>query len=391
MMVWSALYGNIKKSAETTGSCESRVTIRQVSNFLQSAARSFTDVLADEIQAASDDMRELLEFNVIWGTADENVTFTGDTYQYNGIYPWILKDDPTNCVTDVRGAKIALSNLDDALDVTRSKYQNLKGGKWLWLMSSPMRHAVSGLQTKIQRLVPQINYEGQFLMDTYEGVPIMDSGFVAPNSTSASVAGLGVTAAGSGAVAAGTYYYRIAAITLYGEQVASAGAQVTQGGASAQTNLSWTANSDAKLYAVYRGALNGADTVSDYQLLDIIAGKAYNSSGVVTGNVATYTDAFTLTKKANVHPLVLYSSSSKAMESIFLVFLDKLNGASLAVLPPAMGETYGGDPTKNLVRFNTLVETTSSFQFRLESFHALQIANAKVCAVIRGAQVNATS
>lgn len=366
-------------------------TAGAVSGFQQAASRTFTDSLAGEIEGASDDFRELLEFMAMYGTADENVGFTGDAYQFNGIYPWILKDAPTTTLFDKRGAKIALSDLDDAMDVTVNKYQNLKGGKWFWMMSSNMNSTVSGLQALIQRQVTRIQFEGGFEMESYRGIPIIQSGFVAPNSLTASVAGLGATAAGSGSVAAGTYRYRIAAITLYGEQVASDAASVSQSGGDKQTNLSWTANAEAKLYAIYRTTKDAADSLTNFQLLDIIAAKAYDSTGAVTANVATYTDDFTLTRKANAKPLGLYNSSSMAQESIFLVYLDQMNGASLAVLPPTIGDTYGGDPTKNLIRYSEIPVATSSYAFRLESFQTLQIPDAKVCAAIRGAQRSATS
>ncbi len=362
-----------------------------VSGFQQSAARNFADSLALEIESAARDFREVSEFAAVWGVADENVGFTGDSYQYNGIYPWILKDDPTNCVFDIRGAKITLADLDDALDITVNKWKGLGGGRWFWLMSPGMITTVSGLQTLIQRQVQQIEFEGGFKMSTYMGIPIIPSGFLCPSSTSASVAGLGTTAAGSGSVAAGTYYYRVAAITLYGEQVTSAGNQVNHTGSEAQTNLSWTANSDAKLYAIYRGSKNGDDTVSDYDLIDIIAAKAYNSDGEVTGNVTTYTDDFSKTAKANVHPLSTYDSTSRAMENIFLVYLDQAYGMSLAILPPAIGDPYGGDPELNSVRYREISVATDSYAFALQNYSVLQIPDAKVCVAIRGAQKNATA
>ena len=328
-----------------------------------------------------------MEFLSIWGTSDENVGFTGDTYQFNGLYPWILKDGPTTNVFDL-AAKISLSDLDNALDATQKKYQYLSGGQWVWFMSPKMISTVSALQTLVRRQVQQLEFEGGFVMDTYNGVPILPSGYVEPASTTASVTSLAASGGGSGSVPDGIYRYKVAAITLFGEQVASASASATLT-SNAACALAWTANANAKSYAVYRTAVGEADTAGLYDLLDIIPAKNYDANGAVTTNVSTYIDDFTKTKIEAAHPLFTYDSASKPEEVIFLAYLDPVYGAALAVLPPTLGDPLEGDPTRNLVRFVPISVTDDTYAFRLKSYLAMQIADAAVAgAVIRRVRRN---
>jgi hypothetical protein len=317
------------------------------------------------------------------------VGFTGDAYQYSGIIPWIYKDNPTDGVLNLSGAKVTLSNLDDMLDVTMNKYQNLSGGQWCFIASPNMISTISSLQQLVLRLVPTVTFEGGFVMSTYRGVPILPSGYMAPSATTVSVTGLSASAGGTGTVSDGTYNYKVAAITLYGEQLASAAAQVSMSSNSTVT-LTFTENTSAKSYAIYRTTVNAAESNANYRLIDIIAARTY-VSGKDSSGVTSYADTFATTAVSNAKPLIAYDSSTKAQETILLAYLDGINGTALAVLPPTLGDPLGGDPTKNLIRFVPLVENTDTYQFRLKSYHVLQIPTAVVCAVARNVQRNATA
>lgn len=356
-------------------------TERRVSDFQQSAALLFTDSVAQEIEAATEDMRELMEFSCVWGMGqDAEIGLTGDTYQFSGVWPWIFTDGAATNVIDANGATISLSNLDAALDVTAFKYGNLKGGQWVFLASPQMISKISSLQTLVRRNVTQVEFEGGFVMDTYRGVPLLPSGYVAPTSSAVSVTGLGATAGGSGSIT-GNYRYKVAAITLYGEQVASAGV-VGALSNSAHAALSWTANANAKSYVIYRTGAGEADVASNYDLIDIIPALTYTNGVGAPTTSPTYTDNFTKTPNEYVHPLATLE------ETVFLVYLDQAYGASLAVLPPTIGDTYGGDPTKNLIRYVQLNESTDSYQFRLKSFLTLQMPDGRTSAVIRKAKAS---
>ncbi len=361
----------------------------KVTDFLQSAALSFVDSLEGEIESATEGMRELMEFASLWGVSSE-LGFSGDAYQFGGLYNFILNDAPSTSVFDVAG-KIALSDLDAALDETMNKYQNLVGGRWAFIASPQMISTISGLQTLIKKDITQIEFDGGLRMTAYNNVPIIPTGFVAPASPSASVANLSATQHGTGSVAAGVYRYKVAAITLHGEQVASAAASCTHTGSEAHTDLAWDENGDALLFAIYRTDKDAADTNANYKLLDIVAGKHYTAAGAVDDNIQAYVDDFSKTPKAKVHPQIAYDSTTKAQESIFLAYLDANRGASLAVLPPTLGDPLGGDPTANLVRYVQVPTSEDAYAFRLKSYLTMQVPDAKVCAVLRRCQRNATA
>jgi len=335
----------------------------QASDFMVSAARSFTDVMADEIESATEGLADLFEFSTIWGHGDD-LSFTGDAYQYTGLYGWLLSDASSSNVVDADGT-ITLSDLDDLLDITMNKYRNVRDMQYLFLMSPQMNSKVTGLQTLIRRAVQTITFEGGFEMETYRGVPILKSGFVRPAGTTTSPA---VTAApaGSGggiALATGNYMYKIASITLYGEQVAGTAdtTNAVTNGTHDTVDLTWTADASAKLYAIYRTNTDDADADANYDLIDIIAAKTYNSDGSVNTSVAAYSDTG-LTGLSTIHPM------ASGDETIFLVGLGQRQGLSRPVLTPTVGE-----PMDSLVNYVTLSETTDSLQFRLKSYHTVQV------------------
>jgi hypothetical protein len=92
----------------------------------------------------------------------------------------------------------------------------------------------------------------------------------------ASVASLGTTAASGGTFAAGTYFWKVAAVTPGGDTAASN--EVTAALVLNGTQvLNWTAVAGATGYKVYRGTVAGAE----------------NILVTTTGNVLTYTDTGT--------------------------------------------------------------------------------------------------
>lgn len=345
----------------------------QVSDFNVSAAKSFTDVLADEIDAATEDVADLFEFAGIWAHSDE-LTMAGDAYQCSGVYAYILYDAASTCVIDCGADAITLTDLDEALNITKNKYRNLRTAKWVWLMSPAIISKISGLESRISRDVPTIDYEGKFTMKTYDGVPMLPSGFVTPSTTSPTGLAAATGTASGGSLADGTYYYGVAAITIYGEQKATTGvsAAVSGGGGAGSVTLTWTADGDAQLYAIYRTGAGEADAAANYDLIDITAGASYSSDGTPTFDIATYTELGTLSANTTVHPL------ASTDEIIFLIALDTNQGLSRPVLSPTLG-----DPISDLIHYVPLTETTDSYQFRLKSYHCYQVPWGAVHACLR--------
>ncbi len=301
-------------------------------------------------------------------------TFTGDAYQYSGAYPWFLKDAGTGAgLVDASGLTVTLLMLDTMLDNTKHLYANLRNDPYVFLMSPGMISKVSGLETRIQRDVQTIEYEGGFVFATYKGVPLVPSGFVKPASTSTSPADLAAAQGGdsSGDLTDDTYYYAIASITKYGEQLAGAEANVTTnaGGAVQNVDLTWTADSNAMLYAIYRGLTTGFDNL---ELIDIIPALTY-ASGVATGTVETYDDITDITATyTNVFPM------TTPEETIFLLNLSTENGLSRPVLSPTLG-----DPIADLINYIPIPVSDDTHAFRLKSYHALQMPWGASCAMTR--------
>lgn len=343
----------------------------QASDFAVSAARSFTDVLVDEIESATDGFKNLLEFLTVWGMADDN-DFAGDAYQYSGIYAWLLEDAAADNVFDIDGT-VTLSDLDDMLDQVQS-YRNLGDIQWLFLMSNQMKSKVSALQTLIRRSAPMVEFAGGFRMETYRDIPVLPTSFTRPTDTALALTSATETGAGGTiGLGDGVYRYKIASITLFGEQDSGAMQSATVTAATHDSvALVWTADTSAKLYAIYRTEAGEADADANYDLIDIIAAKTYDGSGNVSGNVGTYSDDGTQTPITNVHP------QASGDESIFLVGLDRNQGVARPVLSPELGE-----PLDELVRYVPLVENTDSVQFRLKSYQTLQVPWGQLQAVAR--------
>ncbi|MHA1908631.1 MAG: hypothetical protein ACW98Y_15120 [Candidatus Thorarchaeota archaeon] len=361
----------------------------KVTDFQQSASRSFTDSLEEEIFATTMGFADLFEFSTIWGLADDiaSPNLTGDAYQYSGLYGWLLEDDVSG--SNVRdsnssgaaGATVTLSMLDKAYAQTVGKYKNLMRDPYLWLMSQDMIDKVSGLQTRIQRDAPTVEFEGGFVMNTYKRIPIVPSQFCSPGS--ASPASPAATAIVGGSLEDDEYFYRVAAITLYGEQVAGTEVSATTSGTHNTVRLSWTADANAKLYAIYRGLATGDNNLG---LLDIIAAKTYNASGAVTANVALYDDDGTLSTNATLNTTVQPFDTGE--ESIFLVNIGKTYGMSRLILPPTKGTpvTNEFDPASKLLNYEEVPVATDEYAFRLKSYHAVQVPNALSCAMVRRAK-----
>jgi hypothetical protein len=356
-------------------------TSGKVTDFQQSASRSFVDAVAEEIDAATMALADVFEFAAIYGMSTDMTTYdiTGDAYQNTGLYGWLMEDGLTNHVRDANsngaaGATVSLSLLDEMYATTVGKYRNFARDPYMWLMSQSMIDKVSGLQTRITRESQSIEFEGGFVMNTYKGIPMLPSHFCAPESATASPTSLAATATVGGSLDDDTYYYRVAAITLYGEQVAAAEVNATTAGTQSTVTLSWTADSDAKLYAIYRGTATGDNNLG---LLDIIPAKTYTAAGAVSANVASYEDDGTITSTAAVQPL------DAGEEVIWLVNLGVNYGLSRPVLTPSLGS-----PVDSLVNYIEIPVATDEHAFRLKHFGSIQVPRGESSCVLRRAKTS---
>lgn len=378
--------GELTSTTQATSSYE-RATVQLkilrtgggVSGFAQAATREFINALESEITGSVEGFADLVEFGTLWGSA------SADTYQFSGLDTFVQADTTARAdnVFDVNGV-ITLTDLDNMLNAAEG-FREVQRDPKVFIASRGMISKISGLQTKILRNVNEIEYEGGFRMRTYMDIPLLPSDFVKPATTTTSPSDLAAAAATGGTLATGSYYYKIASVTLYGEQLAgSTEATVSTTGSQNTVNLTWTADTTAKLYKVYRGTSTG-DTNLTY--LTTIAAKAYDSTGLVTASVAAWSDSGSVTQTTNVqHPL------STGMENIFLINLNDARGMALLNLTGEMGNSVGSnggvdEAAKRLIRYIELARTKSAFEYLLEGFLAAQVPWPKLHAISRRVKV----
>jgi len=320
------------------------------------------NALSGEIAGSIEGLADLFEYSMLWGN-------DVDTYQFSGLDTYIQEDKPTS-IFDLNSV-VTLTDLDNMIDSTET-YRGTNRDPKIFVASQEMISKLSGLQTKIQRTVNQVEYEGGFRLDTYRGIPLLPSNFVKPATTTTSPA-VTATAAAGGALADDEWFYRIASVTMYGEQLIGTEDSATTATTNNSVDLTWTADTNAKLYKIYRGTVTGADNLD---LLTTIAAKSYDSAGTLSTNVAAYSDEGDLTVVSQVVP------QSAGEQSIFLANLNPDRGMELVGNMSPLG-----DMISNFVAYIPLATTKSTFDYMIESFAALKVPYPEVHAISRRARI----
>lgn len=342
-----------------------------VTGFQQVVSEEFIDSLSTELEGSLEGMANIMEYGALWGAADD-VGFTGDAYQYSGIISRLLAYAPTN-VVDAGGNKITLDDLDLAV-AKAAGFRGVRSDQKLWLMGLRMRQVVDGLQTKVQiPLTSTILADGKIEMAAYSGIGIYESDFIAPADTSTSPTDLAaVEDDGNGALAADQYFYNISSVTVFGEQVAGTEANVTVAGGSDAIDLSWTADSAAVLYFIWRGLTTGN---ANLQLLDIIPALTYDANGTVNGAVETYKDTGARTP-VEIKPL------STGEQNILLINVDGRRGAEF------LGKVDdNGRPVDRLFRYVPLAQVKDTYDYMLKGYMSLKLVHPNLVAMVRHAKL----
>jgi hypothetical protein len=342
-----------------------------VTGFAQKVDEKFINALAEELNGSVQGMADLFEYGILFGCADD-IGFTGDAYQYSGILSRLYKLAPSNII-DGGGAKVTL----DMLDQVQSKvgiYRNVRNDPMFWLMGMRMKQIVDGLQSKVQLPLSSMTLaDGKLVMDAYGKAPIYETEYMVPADSSTSPA-LTSALAASGSLADGTaVQHRIASVTMYGEQVASALSTArTPGTGNNKVTLTWTADSTARLYMIFRKLGTGA-----VQLIDIIPAVTYDADGKVNGTVATYTDDGSKTAVA-VKPL------ETGEQTIALINRNPARGASIMGMVDDMGSRVDG-----LVSHVELARTKDSYDYFLKSYSTLKLVYPNLVSAIRHVKLSA--
>ena len=342
-----------------------------VSSFAQTLTQRWVDQYQEALGTSVEGLANTLEFMFLHGSVN-------DSYQFDGLHSIIAKDTVAGTDYNVGGnvmnlanASLQLSDLDNMIDRMKA-YRNGNQDQHVIIASRNMISRISGLQTRVQRFVTPIEFEGGFRMESYRGVALLPSDIVQPTAGATSPALSGSITSG-GSLAAATYYYAIASITINGEQLPSA---ATSGITSASTNntaaLTWTADTNAKLYRIFRGTTN---TIANMVEIATIPALTYDANGNITGAVAAYNDTGATTPTA-VKPL---ATGGEILVGANVSKNERGNRVLGAV-------SVLGEKMDNWLSYVPLATTNGAFRFMLEMFTALKVPYPTANIVVRNAK-----
>lgn len=357
---------NSKNSAYTRESVQLKIQRiwGSVTGFAQTVDEKFIDALAAELEGSLEGMANIMEYGLMWGAADDR-DFSGDAYQYTGIIPRLFSDAPSN-VIDAEGAKVSLDHLDQAM-AQASGFRGVRQDPKLWIMGIRMKQIVDGLQTRIQIPLTSVTLaDGKVDMAAYDRTAILESDFIVPGTSA--VTNLAAVAGSGGSLPNDDYDYRVASVTVFGEQEATAAAgAVTLAAGEGAVDLSWDADANAVLYMIFRQT-GGA---GDFQLIDIIAAQTYDAEGTVNGTVETYTDDGSQTAKA-IKPL------ESDEQNILLANVNPTRGAAFVGKVDDMGR-----PVDRLFSFVELARVKDTYDYLVKSYLALRIKHPNLFSMVR--------
>jgi hypothetical protein len=286
----------------TSSYTQSQFTIRNlqavgsVTGYAQEVTRDLIgDLRAREIEGAVQSLLWDIETGICWGNSGS--TAAGPYPQFDGLDSQISAfTGSTQNSFDEAGAALALRHLDILIDsVEQNASQPVQDASWMFVMSTTANSKIAQLLTNQQRFNDTVEVAAGLVVPTYRNVPLIKSSFLgARNMTMGAVTS--ATSGTGGSLAAGTFYYKVAAvIARVGEIVASA--EVSQVIASGTTNtvtLSFTPptgyeNGTAISYKVYRSTTTGTETLLGY--VDATVGLAGDGVTPIVANQIVDTGA----------------------------------------------------------------------------------------------------
>lgn len=317
-----------------------------VTGFQQAASKKFVDSYVKEIMGASQALAWLMEFGCMWGNA------TADQYQYDGLDTKII----TNRLE--KSAVIDLAYLDELIDAIISV--GIVDMSNLAFYLSPFMHSkISTLQEEVRKQVKMVKYPGGFEMESYRGIPLVDSSFCRPTTKMGTIV-VADSATAGGLVAAKQYRWKVAAVTQFGEQWASAEVTFTTGAGKTAVDITFAAVPEALLFKVYRTVDGGA--VGTEVLASVNAAKTYDANGTVTGNVVSITDGVADIALGTDTPL----EQTDVDETLFLVDRSQDISVEIASLMNEQGEKV-----ENLIQMLPLARVKDQEEFLLLSYQAM--------------------
>ena len=345
-----------------------------VTNFLKDTSAKYVDAAASEMENHLLAHAYDIIHYCINGNNDAN------TYEPSGIEHFIA----TTRVNNAQGGVVPtdLSFLDDMIDeyIIRQGQNHKKA----LLMSPKMLSKVSKLLTNVRlnqgmNGLGTVEINGGWRLNAYRDIPIIPTAVLRPTSTMTAVS----LSEGAGTIAAAAWYFRVAPVTVLGEQLASAEATITTSGGSSSIALTWTAFSGAIKYRIYAGSASGATF-----LVREISAFTYDGNGTITGVVTGTTFTSTPTTpngtvtaaKALDRPLV--ATGGVAPESVILWDLDDFQGMGKFAYTNQGGSKFNG-----LVTVDPLAITDDNVPFMIKTYGALVPAFEATSAITRNLRV----
>lgn len=346
-----------------------------VTNFLKDTSAKYVDAAAAEMENHLLAHAYDLIHYIVNGNNDAN------SFEPSGIEHFIS----TTRVNNAQGGVVptSLSFLDDMID--ENIIRQGQNHKKAILMSPKMLSKVSQLLTNVRlnqgmNGLGTVEISGGWRLNAYRDIPIIPTAVLRPTSTMTAVT---LSEGAGGTVAAQAWYFRVAPVTVLGEQLASAEATITTTGGTSTIALSWTAFSGAIKYRIYAGSASGATF-----LVREISAFTYDGNGTITGVVTgtTFTSAPTTPNgtvtvaKALDRPLV--ATGGVPPESVILWDLDDYQG-----LGKFAYTNSGGSKFKGLVTVDPLAITDDNVPFMIKTYGALVPSYEATSAITRNLRV----
>jgi len=338
-----------------------------VTNFLQDASQNFIDAAAVEFENQLRLHMYSLNYYNLYGNA------TANAYEPSGLDTFITTNRFNGFSSGAPTVPTDLTFLNKM--IAASDRQGGIRHERVFYMSPEMLMKVSSLLTNVRLQqgmagLGDIEVAGGWKLHSYLGIPIVASTFL--SGAGASTMGTVTAASGGttgGSLSDGTYYFRVAALTLKGEQMASAEASVTLsgGGSTQKITLSFTAVADAQAYKVYAGATTG---LTNTTLKRVVPSIAYDGSGTpgaaVTSISITSMTAGTEVPTANQSDIALTAVGGINSEIVVLHDVDPIQG--LGKYPYTHS---GGNRMDGVVSITPLAITDDFLPFMVKTYAAL--------------------
>lgn len=372
-----------------------------VTNFLQDSSGEYIDAAAYEMENhLLAHIYDLVNI-ILWGNAGSNTyEFSGLDTLIGGYYNSASASVCLNRKVEARygATKTTLKFLDDMIDAS-----NRKGGakhRRCYVMSPEMLSFVSQLLTNVrlnQGLVgtmSQVEVNGGWRLNAYRDIPIVESTSTRPMTTTTAITP-STSYTGTATIPdSTTYYFKVAFVTLNGEELAYATSQLT--GSHSATNtitLTWTGSNDVLRIKVYCSTTENSET-----LVAVVPGHVYDSNGslyLTAAGVPIPTSAITFYTAPNTYnPSFSYTdgtytcavgtitasvsvwqtrdlayeqeSSHDVPETVFLWDLDPVQGLGKLVYTNQGGSNFDG-----LVTTTPLAQTDDFLPFLVKSYVTL--------------------